>query len=67
MLLKGVGASAPPAHENGEADSLEELGNKADTDGLNGLLLDEEGGDELHICCQQRGPAEECDIARRER
>lgn len=46
-LLKGVGARSPPGEEDRQADSLEQLGEDADTDLLERPLLDEELAEEL--------------------
>jgi len=40
-LLKRVGARSPPGHEDRQADRLEQLGQDADADLLEGALLDE--------------------------
>ena len=47
LLLKGVGPCSPPGEEDREADRLENLGEDADTDGLEGALLDEDLVEEL--------------------
>lgn len=46
-LLEGVGAGTPPGEEGGETDSLDELAEQGDADGVDRALLDEGLGDEL--------------------
>jgi hypothetical protein len=41
-LVKGVGARSPPGEEHAETDRLEDLGDDADTDRLDGALLNED-------------------------
>ena len=47
LLLKGVGARSPPGQEDRQADSLEQLGEDADTHLLKRTLLNEELAEEL--------------------
>ena len=49
LQLEWARAGSPPGHEDGKADSLDELSEGTDTNGLEGLLVDQEGVDELHI------------------
>ncbi len=46
-LVEWVGAGAPPGHEHGETDSLEDAGQGADSDGVERALLSGDLGDEL--------------------
>lgn len=46
-LVEWVGAGAPPGHEHGEADGLEDAGEGTDGDGVERALLGEDLGDEL--------------------
>merc|ERR1712111_273823 len=45
-LVEWVGAGAPPGHEHGEADGLEDAGEGTDGDGVERALLGEDLGDE---------------------
>merc|ERR1711939_1060551 len=45
-LVEWVGAGAPPGHEHGETDGLEDAGEGTDGDGVERALLGEDLGDE---------------------
>ncbi len=46
-LVEGVGAGSPPSKDQAEADRLEDAGESADGDGVEGAFLGEDLGDEL--------------------
>ena len=46
-LVEGVRPGAPPGHEHGQADGLEDAGEGADSDGVKRALLGEDLSDEL--------------------
>lgn len=48
-LVERVGPGSPPGEEDGQADSLEELGGDASADGVEGPTLSEELGKELRL------------------
>lgn len=47
QLVERVGTRAPPSHEHGQADSLEDASEGADSHGVKRALLGEDLGDEL--------------------
>ena len=48
-LVKGVGAGSPVGEEQAEADSLEDTGNGANSNGVKRTLLGEDLGDDLDV------------------
>ncbi|KAG7054742.1 hypothetical protein JMJ77_0007217 [Colletotrichum scovillei] len=47
-LVEGVGAGSPPGEEDRQTDSLNNLGQDADANGVDGALLNKDLGDVLH-------------------
>ncbi len=49
-LVEWVGAGAPPGHEHGETDSLEDAGKSADSNGVERAFFGEDLCNELWTC-----------------